>query len=161
MSLVFPNSHCSPITLWLLIYKQCARRPHLPSPTASCRGSDKTDFFSAGLANTCPFVWLLTLFGLIILPVPQKEALLFPLQVNDFSMVSGRQVLCTGGLDIQQRCYQPCQPILAHARTGVRVACWRTNRQTGKAGGQMHLTYTHCSFNNFDTNYFYKFFQGS
>lgn len=108
-----------------------------------------------------PVLGLLILFRLFILPVPQKEAPLFPLQVNDFSMALGRQVLCTGGLDIQQRCYKPCQPIPAHARTGGRVPCWWRDRQTGKAGGHTHLTYTHCSFNKFDTNYFYKFFQVS
>lgn len=66
-----------------------------------------------------------------------------------------------GVLDIRQRCYQPSQPIPSHARARVKVTCSWTNRDTGRAGTQLHPTYTHCSFNNFDANYFYKSFQVS
>lgn len=130
----------------------------------SCRGSDRTGLFfcRSGLVHSCQHLSCgLPYSGRVILPVPQKEGLSFPLQVNDFSKALGRQILCTGGLDVRQRCYQPYQPIPAHGRTGVRVACWWTTRRTGGAGSQMNLTWTHCSFSNFDTNYFYKFFQVS
>lgn len=130
----------------------------LPCKTLQRVWQKRAFFCRSGLVHSC---WSLsgglTLFG-VNFQQPERRVchshfreMVFPRPWRDLVHVP----------DIRQRCYQPSQPILAHARARMKESCRWANRGTGRTSSQLHPIYTLCSFNNFGANYFYKSFQVS
>lgn len=160
MSLVSHSSHYLATRSQFLTFKQCSGGSHPPFSAKSCRGSDRKEFFPAGLAwciLLIPVSWSLILFG-VNFQQPERRVCHSHFRETFFPRPWGDLVDVP---DIRQRCHQPSQPILAHARGRMKASCRWANRGTGRAGSQLHPTYTHCSFNIFGANYFYKSFQVS